>query len=505
MTELNGTDEAHDLGLGITITAPGIVGTVHVRPDLLQVDVDSTLALTEDEEINRTIGPIFPSRTVLDAHVWRGIDGLASDGLASDGLASDEFATLTAVSPPSGAGVIMVADSDPDGIVTFHAADRYKADRSLLADDSVEGDRLTFTIPSSRLVDPPKDGELTDLAMPAQVKKIITFLFHDVAEMAVREAAEWLAKEWEAKNRPYELKRLEVGEPGKSTWAEFPVSRWPELQEKKVLLLFHGIFSTVESAFGGLDGLLEGETGKTPYQHLAEKYDHIIGWNHPSVSVDPVKNAIRFNEHVGTDVVPTVDVLCHSRGGLVARLVAGEKAAPAASVTARKIVFVGTPNAGTVLVEPENLEQLINRFVNLLRWIPPGPWSAAKLDVEGFLHLVKFVGMNIEEGLPGLVYMSDANMKIHNEDCKVTGSRHAIGANFKPTDRTKRLLDTAEDRLVFANVDNDVAVPTARVNVGEEPPVTTERGDTWHGTYFKDPQVRAQLLEWLQPAVLAKE
>lgn len=502
MTELNGTDETHDLGLGITITAPGIVGTVHVRPDLLQVDVDSTLALTEDEEINRTIGPIFPSRTVLDAHVWRGIDGLASDGLASD-----EFATLTAVSPPSGAGVIMVADSDPDGIVTFHAADRYKADRSLLADDSVEGDRLTFTIPSSRLVDPPKDGELTDLAMPAQVKKIITFLFHDVAEMVVREAAEWLADRWEDKHRPYELKRLDVGEPGKSTWAEFPVSRWPELQDKKVLLLFHGIFSTVESAFGGLDGLVAEEgTSRTPYQLLAERYDHIIGWNHPSVSVDPLENAIRFSEHVGTDVVPTVDVLVHSRGGLVARLVAGEQTAKvAAAVKARKIVFAGTPNAGTVLVEPDNLEHLINRFVNLLRWIPPGPWSAAKLDVEGFLHLVKFVGMNIEEGLPGLVYMSEKNMKIHNEDCTVIGGRHAIGANFKPKKKAKRLLDTPEDRLVFAKVDNDVAVPTALVNVGDETPVMIGPRDIWHGTYFMDPEVRAQLLEWLQPTALAKE
>ncbi|WP_332643155.1 DUF7379 domain-containing protein [Aeromicrobium sp.] len=490
MTELNGTDETHDLGLGITITAPGIVGTVHVRPDLSHLDVDSNPALTEDEQVNRVIGSIFPSRRVLDAQVWRGIDGSASDGLA----------TLALDSPPSGAGVVMVADSDPDGIVTFHSAERYRADRALAADEAVEGDRLTFTIPLSRLVDPPRDGEMTDLAIPAPVKKIITFLFHDVAEMAVREAAEWLADRWEDEHRPYELKRLDVGEPGKSAWAEFPVAGWPDLQDKKVLLLFHGIFSTVESAFGGLDGLLEGETGKTPYQLLAEKYDHIIGWNHPSVSVDPLENAIRFSEHVGTDVVPTVDVLCHSRGGLVARLVAGEQTTKvAASVTARQIVFAGTPNSGTVLVEPDNLEHLINRFVNLLRWIPPGPWSAAKLDVEGFLHLVKFIGMNIEEGLPGLVYMSEENMKIHNKDFTVTGSRHAIGANFEPTDMAKRLLDTAEDRLVFANVDNDVAVPTAQVNVGEEPPVTTDRGDTWHGTYFKDPQVRAQLLEWLQP------
>jgi hypothetical protein len=488
VADLDGAASSYDLGSGISITAPGVVGTVDLRPSHRYIDVAEPPVLTEDPTIDRVLSSIFDSRFVLDAR-------LSLDGGTSATIAMD--------APTSGSAVLVVADPGDGGVVTFHPPDQHPDTRALLADEVDSAHRLTFTIPASRLANPSpsREGQV-DLFLPAPMRKVVALLVHEVAAMTVSAAVGWLADRWEDKHRPYGLKQLLVGEPGKSTWTDFPVARWPELAGKKTLLFVHGIFSTVESAFAGLDGIVSNDPDETtPYQVLAERYDLLVGFNHPTASVDPIENAKELHRQVGSDVVPTVDVLCHSRGGLVARLIAGEKSSAApGSVIARKIVFAGTPNAGTVLVEPDNLKHLINRFVNLLRWIPPGPWSAARADVEGFLHLVKFLGVAVEEGLPGLVYMSPGNMTKHNAGCEVTGGRLAIGANFEPSALARHLLDSAEDHLVFSNVDNDVAVPTDLVNEGETPPLILGPGGTWHGTYFKDPVARAQLLTWLEPS-----
>lgn len=48
--------------------------------------------------------------------------------------------------------------------------------------------------------------------------------------------------------------------------------------------------------------------------------DRIIGYDHPTSSVSPQDNAAAFLEMIPPDVTLELDIICHSRGGLVARL-----------------------------------------------------------------------------------------------------------------------------------------------------------------------------------------
>jgi pimeloyl-ACP methyl ester carboxylesterase len=480
MATLDGTDTTHRLGDGIAIRAPGTVGTIVLHP-AAETTAGTTppTVITGDAEVDGVLGRLFPDRCRLDA-----------------ALTTTSSATITVEPPAGGTVVLVVADPSPHGMITFHAPDGPPAAEALDAD--LAPARLTFTIRASRLAAAEAPGGMEDLGFPEPVERFITILWHDSADAAAQDAARWLAESWERRNRPYGIKELGLDRDGSASWSDFGMERWPELKGKEVLLLVHGIFSTVESGFGWLDRHPENDpVDRTPYQELRSRYDVIIGFDHPSVSVSPIDNAQHLADLVPGLPVPTVDVLCHSRGGLVARLLAGESPAVVGqTIEARTIVFAGTPNSGTVLVDPARLEHLVNRFVNLLRWLPPGPWGDAASDVEGFLHLVAFLGTNIEEGLPGLVYMTPENMAAHNRGTVPHGERHAFGANHEPTRLTRRLLDEVEDRAVFSGIPNDVAVPTDLVNEDAAPDLTVT-GDIWHDTYFEDLEVRGQVLALL--------
>ena len=63
-----------------------------------------------------------------------------------------------------------------------------------------------------------------------------------------------------------------------------------------------------------------------------------------------------------------VDIVCHSRGGLVSRALAGEQGT-ATPFHVRRLVHVATPNHGTALATPDNLVPFIDRITTMTnRW-----------------------------------------------------------------------------------------------------------------------------------------
>ena len=85
---------------------------------------------------------------------------------------------------------------------------------------------------------------------------------------------------------------------------------------------------------------------------LHDSYDAVIAFDHPTLATGPDENVdwlARWLAEVPSEV--TFDVVAHSRGGLVGRVLA-ERAADvglSGKVTVRNFVMVASPNAGTVL------------------------------------------------------------------------------------------------------------------------------------------------------------
>ena len=108
-----------------------------------------------------------------------------------------------------------------------------------------------------------------------------------------------------------------------------------------MLLLVHGTASTAGSAFGALsDSALD---------RLVQRYGgRVVALEHPTISVSPLDNVAWLAQQLGTERV-AVDVLAHSRGGLVSRLLAEQPERTGERLDTGRVVLVGTPNAGTAL------------------------------------------------------------------------------------------------------------------------------------------------------------
>jgi hypothetical protein len=116
-------------------------------------------------------------------------------------------------------------------------------------------------------------------------------------------------------------------------------------QDDRVLLIIHGTFSKTESPVVGL--------GKEFFEWAYKQYRGVIGFDHWTLSKTPEDNARMLWDRLDPRLRSgrRLDIITHSRGGLVARAFV-ELLRHGAAV--RRVVFVGTPNAGTNLANPEN-------------------------------------------------------------------------------------------------------------------------------------------------------
>ncbi len=113
---------------------------------------------------------------------------------------------------------------------------------------------------------------------------------------------------------------VHVAGPGADTWLPAgDALALPTDRPARVLLLVHGTFSSTVGAFAPL-GLVPGAEGFLPT--VLSAYDAVLGYDHRTLSLDPLENARDLlaelrRHHPGTDL--TIDIVTHSRGGLVTR------------------------------------------------------------------------------------------------------------------------------------------------------------------------------------------
>ncbi|MFY9974446.1 MAG: hypothetical protein WAK53_09335, partial [Chromatiaceae bacterium] len=117
--------------------------------------------------------------------------------------------------------------------------------------------------------------------------------------------------------------------------------------------------SESESFFNGFE---ENPKGLEFIDWARGHYAHVLTFDHPTLSVSPVLNA-RTLALLLSDTQADIDVIGHSRGGLVTRwwLEVFDRAPP----EKRRAVFVGSPLAGTGLAAPTNIRGSLSLLSNI--------------------------------------------------------------------------------------------------------------------------------------------
>ena len=482
MVQLDASSTPVVLDDGTVLQAPGLLG--EARNGALPGQLAEALARAD----------MVPAQTVeIEAQEVAGAFG--DDVRADDGRAGLAL-EVPALGPGRGQ-VLLLADEQ--GVLTWHFPEPPAGGPGATRG---AGEVLRFTVP--REVAPPATTGIdpADRSLITAIgKKILSVLVYPIIDPLIGRAAREIAAAWERRARPYRFRGFPPGDHRRRDVPELTSADWERLSGGRALLFLHGIFSTSAGSFGGLDD--------ATLEQLHRAYGgRVLAFDHPTTSVDPEQNAQIFAQSLPSGTTLDLDVVCHSRGGLVARVIAGETGSPVPGVTVRRIVFVGTPNNGTPLADRRYLVDLVNRWTALLNLVPPGPWSMVTDVMDAVLEIVKVVGSGAAGGLPGLMSMYEDSefMRTLNAANGAAPEYYALHANFEPQGSLASMMwlpDTLIDR-VFANAANDVAVPCAGVGLldGVSVPAAqalelhaTDR--VWHCSYFAHPSTRRALLDWL--------
>jgi hypothetical protein len=407
------------------------------------------------------------------------------------------------VEAPSDDEAQVLLEIDGTGVVSWHfpqpSQDRTGADRA----DAVQ----TFRIPI-RQADVPGQSAPRDEIPTADrgvfgigTRKLLHLIRYPV-EKAVGRVGTVLVGAWEGRARPYGLRLVrDQGLTGEAPGVALTSDDWAELHDAPTLLLVHGTFSTALSAFGGLaddPALLVG---------LIERYHgRVLLFDHPSLHVDPVANARWFLEQVPPDVDLRLDVVSHSRGGLVSRALSTSAVLGIShrQPTLRNVVHVATPNAGTVLADPERWGTLFDTITNLSMLFPD---DLVSVPLTGVVEVVKQVGTGVLDGLGGLASMQPGCDLLSSLTAAAaaegtTTRQFAVSSDFEPEQAPLplRALDLLVDS--FFGEGNDLIVPTE--GVSQVPGLRIDdvlrlpqRPAISHVNYFRDRTVRTQLAAWL--------
>jgi hypothetical protein len=259
--------------------------------------------------------------------------------------------------------------------------------------------------------------------------------------------------------------------------------------ERRVLLFIHGFAS---STAGSQIGAILPE--------YAPRYDAILSYEHPTLSSDPLQNARDLLALIPDDLRLAVDIVTHSRGGLVARSLV-ELLDPAPQLAPRRIITHGTPHNGTRLADKERWDRLISLGLTAASWLATAAGVAFWIP-----KLLEYVLKAAAQGifaLPGVMAMapsSDFLGKLNAPgDPSLAGRVRyaAVASSFSIFNVKQPSFQQAFRALAtqaFIDAPNDLVVPTASMNAidmpGGAPAADLQlKVGVDHFSYFKDPGV----------------
>lgn len=127
------------------------------------------------------------------------------------------------------------------------------------------------------------------------------------------------------------------------------------------------------------------QAGQKFLADAAKKYDAILAFDHRTLGVSPMINA-RELALLTNRSRASIDIVCHSRGGLVARWWA--EAFDQVRGRRRRIMFVGSPLAGTGLAAPPNIRKTMNLLASLAKAVGMGTAAVPFLTVVSILSQI---------------------------------------------------------------------------------------------------------------------
>ncbi|WP_027553349.1 triacylglycerol lipase [Bradyrhizobium sp. Cp5.3] len=292
----------------------------------------------------------------------------------------------------------------------------------------------------------------------------------------------------------------------------------------RVLLLVHGTFSKCDMFIDELNSIASGKDLLNAGQ---KRYEAILAFDHPTLSVSPWANAIDLEEAL-ENVTGPIDVICHSRGGLV---VAWWLRNPKRQVD--NVVFVGAPLVGTSLASPASLRGALQVFANILQGLEHAsalastvnPFAVAVTGLSKILGGILRLGANTPLAdaavvmVPGLAGQSRVGnnaelLRLTRRPWASTPSFHAVTSNFQPWDNDAawweiwkhlnnpggKLLDWGADMLFQDK--NDLVVDTQSMTVVCGTQITQvhncDSRKVHHCNYFRQDETVATLKKALK-------
>lgn len=311
----------------------------------------------------------------------------------------------------------------------------------------------------------------------------------------------------------------------------------PQGKPSRVLLLVHGTFDSTAGAFAAFGaGDPDGVVGGAGFLAAALKdYDAVIGFDHRTLSVNPLENAVELADLLTADpsVTTTYDIVCHSRGGLTVRSLI-EEVLPGRTWRGRvdRVVFVGATNAGTHFADADRWGALADLYTNLvaargrrLSGMPGGRLlvGLATEAVRGVGILVRWLAAYATDPrqVPGIAAMDPDGAFVAELNGDQPGSPRpgtpwfVVSSDFEVTSQDRpaeipallaaQLADGVVDQ-VFDGQPNDLVVDVASMSaidlshgggyVRDELALGTNPR-VYHTVYFDDPTVMWALGGWL--------
>jgi pimeloyl-ACP methyl ester carboxylesterase len=485
MAELDASGRAVQVG-DVVLRTPGLGGTASVRrPTESRVRGADESWEELDEALDRQ-----DARAEREVVIDRPTESRAPPASTLRTSRGEPALELTVPAPPPDSEQVVLL-RDEAGVFTWHFADTPAGTRSA---SPAEGMR-TYTL-RSRVAEAPTEkthrGPLGALG-----KKVIKVIALKVADAALGKVGEWLAGKWEDKHRPYRARTFTAADYTDGTGTEVDGEGLRRLGGGRALLLVHGTFSRANAGFGRLPPEF--------VERLATHYENrVFALDHPTLSQTPVQNVDWLLSRLPADGKLDVDVICHSRGGLVARALA-ERPSAQARINVYKLIFVATPNAGTVLADFDHLGDLIDSYTNLLHFFPD---VGVTDTLETVLTVVKTIAVGSLKGLDGLRAMQPGGdfLTELNAPGDVDAAYHALAANFEP--KQQGFKDWAVDQLMdpIFKAGNDLVVPTDGVwsdNGGTRFPIDSRevfetKAGVAHTAFFAEPRTQDAIAGWLQ-------
>ena len=478
---------------GLTLIAPGLVGEGVWHS---QLEVDQSRAFTNqkgnwDEAVAEA--GLEDRHTLAIKATLQGVEG--GEARSSGDVPNDELLLQVPLGNQEKAFVVY---KDQMGIMSFHYSESVRGP-DLPSQGAFAARQEQFRIklrPGQPVASGADRGLFGDVTSKI-IKVVILKAFpNQTGKFAARRV-----KAWEDKYRQFQ------GFHG-GGWQELlnncpqRFSDFEAIKGKPSLLFLHGTTSSTFGAFGSLVSF------PTLLERLYSAYGgRVVGFNHHTLNTGVAQNVRDFYDALSEAPGEYVfDIICHSRGGVVARALTLLPDALFASyfgspwqrpanvkIKIRRIVFVATPNAGTHLAIPAKIPGFVERLINVVNMLPD---SAATIATGALLSIAASVAEVTLPLLQGLADQAPNSDLLHALNSIQAPEYFAFQASFEPSESVFNALKNVTADKLFDELKNDLVVPTEGVSncaafkLSSEQVIAFGRGDgVYHTNFFSQKRI----------------